>query len=148
MAVSVGKLIHRGEARYAARDRIALEDALHTTLPDDGRLVLVRRLQVHGEVADPARRQDAVRRGWVAAVSGAVHGGAVAATRANCVWFASREEAEALLLRKLLAGEPVDGWFWPPPIAHRERLRPARTEPTRPRHSISPGDGKPRRRAR
>src|SRR5690606_37484088 len=34
------------------------------------------------------------------------------ASRANCVWFASRLEAEALLLRKLLAGEVINGWFW------------------------------------
>lgn len=112
MAVSVRKLIHRGEARHAVRDRVALEDALHTTLPDDGRLVLVRRLRVRGEIADPARRQNAVRRGWVEAMAGAAHGGNRAANRANCVWFASREEAEAVLVRKLLAGEPVDGWFW------------------------------------
>lgn len=112
MAVSVRKLIQRGEARHVVRDRVALEDALNTTLSDDGRLVLVRRLQVRGDLADPARRQYAVRRGWVEAVAGAVHGGKSAANRANCVWFASREEAEALLLRKLLTGEPIEGWFW------------------------------------
>ncbi len=94
------------------RDRVALEDALHTTLPDEGRLVLVRRLQVRGEIADPARRQNAVRCAWIEAVAGSAHGGNRAANRANCVWFASREEAEALLLRKLLAGEPIEGWFW------------------------------------
>ncbi len=112
MAVSVCKLVQRGASGNRVRDKIALEDALQTTLRDDGRLVLVRRLQVSGHVTDPARGQHAVRRGWVEAVAGAMHGGNPAAILANCVWFASRGEAEAILLRKLLAGEPVEGWFW------------------------------------
>jgi hypothetical protein len=110
--VSVQRLVHRGRARDVVRDRIGLEDALGTALPENGRLVLVRKLTVRGEVADPLERQNAVRRGWVEAVSDAVHATSSFAGRANCVWFASRAEAEAILLAKLLAGEPVAGWFW------------------------------------
>ncbi|MCJ2186505.1 hypothetical protein [Novosphingobium beihaiensis] len=112
MAVSVHRLVHRGAARDTVRDRIALEDAFQTALPQDGRLVLIRKLTVRGQVASPHHRQEAVRRGWIEAVAGSVHAASTFAQQANCVWFASRAEAEAILLRKLLSGESVEGWFW------------------------------------
>lgn len=112
MSISVRRLIHRGAARDVVRDRIALEDALNTTLPQDGRLVLIRKLTVQGELASLRQRHGTVRRGWIGAVAGAVHAVSPFAGQANCVWFASPAEAEAMLLRKLLAGEPVVGWFW------------------------------------
>ena len=140
MGVSVRRLVYRGRARDAIRDRIGLEDALGTTLPEDGRLVLVRKLTVRGEVADPHSRQDAVRRGWVEAVSDAVHATSSFAGQANCVWFASRAEAEAILLAKLLAGEPVTGWFWPLAVPDWAGMRVAEWLPRHMARILSDGD--------
>lgn len=106
------KLSCRSEARE--RTRFALEDGLRTSIPDENRLVLIRRMQVKGEIVstNPARRDKALREGWIGAITGARHGGEDGAGSANCVWFASREEAETLLLGRLLAGRSVDAWYW------------------------------------
>jgi hypothetical protein len=96
----------------AARD--GLEDALRTMLPDDERLVLVRRMRVAAVGrSNPAHNQRSVHDGWQAAVGDARHAATDGAGHANCVWFASRAEAERLLLARLLAGHDVSGWFWP-----------------------------------
>ena len=113
-AVEVAKLRLRCDARQRDRARFAIEDGLRTAIPDDRRLVLLRTMRIGGRLdsANPAQRQAAVKDGWLAAIAGARHGGEDGAGNANCVWFASRDEAEALLLTRLLAGRPVDGWFW------------------------------------
>ena len=113
-AVEVAKLRLRCDARQRDRTQFAIEDALRTSIPDDRRLVLLQKMRIGGrlESANPAQRQAAVKNGWLAAIAGARHGGDDGAGNANCVWFSSRDEAEALLLERLLAGRSVDGWFW------------------------------------
>lgn len=113
-AVEVAKLRLRCDARQRDRARFAIEDGLRTAIPDDRRLVLLRTMRIGGQVGsdNPAQRQAAVRGGWLAAIAGARHGGDDGAAGVNCVWFASRDEAETLLLSRLLSGRAVDGWFW------------------------------------
>jgi hypothetical protein len=113
-SVQVAKLRLQCDVRERDRVRFAIEDGLRTTIPDDRRLVLLRRMRVVGRMAaaSPAQRQAAMRTGWLAAVDGARHGSEDGAADANCVWFASHEEAEALLLARLLAGRGMQGWFW------------------------------------
>lgn len=113
-AVEVDRLSLRCDLGRREPARFAIEDALRTELPDDGRLVLVRRLEVapSGSSARPAWRQAAMRDAWIAATGGARHGGEDGAAEANCVWFASPAEAERLLLDRLLRGRAADGWFW------------------------------------
>ena len=113
-AVEVAKLKIRCDTRVRERTRFAIEDGLRTTIPDDPRLVLLRKMRIGGRfhAADPAEHQAAIKDGWLAAIAGARHGGDDGAKDANCVWFASRDEAEDLLLSRLLAGRLVDDWFW------------------------------------
>lgn len=113
-SVQVAKLRLHCDVRERDRVRFAIEDGLRTTIPDDRRLVLLRRMRVVGSMAaaSPGQRQAAMRSGWLAAVEGARHGSEDGAADANCVWFASREEAETLLLARLLAGRAMHGWFW------------------------------------
>ncbi len=126
-AVEVDRLRLRCDVARREPVRFALEDALRTELPDDDRLVLLRRLQVApaGSSAHPAWRQAAMRDAWAMATGGARHGGADGAGDANCVWFASEAEAERLLLDRLLRGHAADGWFWKLALP-RWRGRPAR----------------------
>jgi hypothetical protein len=111
-AVAVAKLKLGCEAQQRDRLLFAIEDGLRTTLPDERRLVLLRRMRIAGSLASPGQREASVRSGWLDAVAGACHGSADGAAVANCVWFESRDEAEALLAARLLAGRPVDAWFW------------------------------------
>lgn len=113
-SVQVAKLSLQCDVRERDRVRFAIEDGLRTTIPDDRRLILLRRMRIVGRLAaaSPAQRQAAMRTGWLAAVDGARHGSEDGAADANCVWFASHEEAEALLLARLLAGRGMQGWFW------------------------------------
>lgn len=113
-AIEVATFRLRCAAAQRESARFAIEDALRTELPDDGRLVLLRRLAVSapGSSRQVGKRQAAMREAWVQATGGARHGGEDGAGQANCVWFASREEAERLLLARLLAGRAVDAWFW------------------------------------
>jgi hypothetical protein len=113
-SVEVAKLRLCCDPRQEGQARFAVEDALRTEIPDDGRLVLLRRMRIAsaGSSAHPAHRQAAVREAWQAATGDARHGGEDGADDANCVWFASRAEAEAALLHRLLKGRAVDGWFW------------------------------------
>jgi hypothetical protein len=113
-AIEVTKLKLRCSAEQRERTRFAIEDGLRTAIPDDSRLVLLRKMRIAAQVETmmPARHNSAVRNGWLTAISGSRHGGDDGAANANCVWFASREEAEALLLSRLLAGRAVDAWYW------------------------------------
>jgi hypothetical protein len=113
-AIEVARLRIRWTAEQRDRTRFAIEDGLRTAIPDDRRLVLLRKMQVGSQAGSraPAQVQAAVRDGWLAAISGARHGGDDGAADSNCVWFASHEEAEILLLSRLLAGRAVDAWFW------------------------------------
>lgn len=126
-AVEVDRLKLRCEIARREPARFAIEDALRTELPDDDRLVLLRRLQIApaGSSAHPAWRQAAMREAWAAATGGACHGGADGADDANCVWFASEVEAEQILLGRLLRGHAPVGWFWKLALP-RWRGRPAR----------------------
>lgn len=112
--IEVQRLKLSCKADASARTRFAIEDGLRTSIPDETRFVLLRRMQVKGELAGahPARRDQALREGWLSAITGARHGSEDGAPSANCVWFASREEAESLLLARLLAGRSVDAWYW------------------------------------
>ncbi|MEM6898243.1 MAG: hypothetical protein AAF583_00525 [Pseudomonadota bacterium] len=112
MTVTVRKLVHRGQRASQVRDTIALNHALGTGIPDDRRLVLVRKMTVSGHLKGRAASEEAVRAGWINAVSGAVHGSAEGSRETNCVWFRSPAEAQAVMLRKILLGLPVDAWFW------------------------------------
>lgn len=113
-SVEVAKLRLRCDPQAAGHVRFAVEDALRTEIPDDGRLVLLRRMRISGagNSAHPAQRQVAMRQAWQAATGGARHGREDGAADANCVWFASRAEAEAVLLSRLLKGKAADDWFW------------------------------------
>lgn len=113
-AIEVARLKLRCTAEQRDRARFAIEDGLRTSIPDNRRLVLLRKMQIGREASsmDPALRHAAVHEGWLSAIAGARHGGHDSAADANCVWFASYEEAETLLLTRLLAGRSVDAWFW------------------------------------
>jgi len=112
--IEVAKLTLRCPADRSAHTRFVIEDGLQASIPDDPRLILVQKMQVPGRVVSlhPTKRQSAIGQGWIAAISGARHGAQDGARSANCVWFESREEAEALLLKFLLAGRALDAWFW------------------------------------
>lgn len=113
-AIAVAKLHLRCPTAQRDRARFAIEDALRTELPDDGRLVLLRRMRIAapGSSPHPGKRQAAMREAWATATGGARHGGEDGAMDANCVWFASRDEAECLLLARLLSGRATNAWFW------------------------------------
>jgi hypothetical protein len=113
--LTVHRLRLRAPPARAQAVRTALEDALRTALPDERRLVLVRRITVAGtaSTAWPGHTQRLVQAAWAVAVGDARHGGSQGAEGANCVWFESRSEAAALLLARLLAGQTVSAWFWP-----------------------------------
>src|SRR5262245_24669628 len=113
-AIEVDRLKLRCTEQHRDHARFAIEDGLRTSIPDDQRLVLLRKMQVRSEAGspDPGLRQTAIRDGWIGAIAGARHGGDDGAADANCVWFASYREAEQLLLSRLLSGRLVDAWFW------------------------------------
>ena len=112
--VEVSRLALAGPADHSGGACIRLEDALHTEIPDDQRLVLVRRMHLAAGASSPrpGQRQVALRRAWQAAIDGARHGTEDGAGGANCVWFSSEAEAEAVLLDLLLRGCAPVGWFW------------------------------------
>jgi hypothetical protein len=113
-AIEVARLKLRCTEQERDRARCAIEDGLRTSIPDDRRLVLLRKMQIRSEAGspDPGLRHAAMKDGWLGAIAGARHGGEDGAADANCVWFASYEEAETLLLSRLLKGRLVDAWFW------------------------------------
>lgn len=112
--VEVSKLTLADAADRSTGARIRLEDVLQTEIPDDQRLVLVRRMHLAAGASSlrPGQRQVALRSAWQAATDGARHGSEDGAAGANCVWFSSEAEAEAVLLDLLLRGCSPVGWFW------------------------------------
>lgn len=112
--IEVQHLRYRGDAAKAVRVEHAIADALRTEVADDGRLVLVRRFAL-GRIglADQRAAARAAASAWRDILGGARHGGASGAETANCVWFADRSEARALLMRELARGRTPFAWFWP-----------------------------------
>ncbi|MDT8760244.1 hypothetical protein MZO42_16205 [Sphingomonas psychrotolerans] len=114
MGIAIARLRLRGPPDRAALARFAIEDGIRTVWPDDGQLVLIRRVAL-GRTRPgqrPERRGAQFRRAWDVATQGRRHGGESNAGDANCVWFASRSEAWRLLLRELIAGRRPVAWFW------------------------------------
>ena len=112
--VEVSRLAMACRAQHSAAPRMRLEDALQCEIPDDDRLILIRRMAISagGSAPRSGQRQQALRRAWDLATEGARHGSESAAPAANCVWFASEAEAEAVLLDLMLRGCAPVGWFW------------------------------------
>ena len=112
--VEVSRLAMACPVQYSAAPRIRLEDALQCEIPDDDRLVLIRRMAISAGASAPraGARQQAMRSAWQAATDGARHGSESGAPAANCVWFASEAEAEVVLLDLMLRGCAPVGWFW------------------------------------
>ena len=112
--VEVSRLAMACPVQHSAAPRIRLEDALQCEIPDDDRLVLIRRMAIAagGSAPRAGARQQALRSAWQAATDDARHGSESSAPAANCVWFASETEAEIVLLDLLLRGCAPVGWFW------------------------------------
>ncbi|MBV9931286.1 MAG: hypothetical protein JO013_10115 [Alphaproteobacteria bacterium] len=112
--VAVRRLRVTGPAARRALAAFRIEDGCRTAIPDEERLVLLRRLRLPPDAtaAHPRRRERAIGAAWRSATAGARHGSADRAAESDCVWFASREEARRLLLALLLAGRVPQGWFW------------------------------------
>lgn len=110
--VTVRRLAYRGDPALRTLVDAAVGDALRTEVPDDGRLVLVRRLHV-GNVAQAGRGlANRTALSWRELAGGARHGADGGASDAACVWFASAAEAHAVLLGELACGRSPNGWFW------------------------------------
>ena len=114
-SIGINRLRLRGPPELAARSTFLIEDACRTGLPDSEKLVLIRRLALGpaATAAEPSARAAEVRRAYELATRDSRHGGDDGGGSANCVWFASREEARRALLRLLLAGRLPSGWYWP-----------------------------------
>ena len=75
-AIEITKLKLRCSAELRERTRFAIEDGLRTSIPDDRRLVLLRKMRVTGR-ADPLRpalRDLGISHAWLTAISDARHG--------------------------------------------------------------------------
>lgn len=112
--VEVSLLAMACPAQRSTAPRMRLEDALQCEIPDDDRLVLIRRMAISagGSAPRSGHRQQALRSAWELATEGSRHGSESGAPAANCVWFASEAEAEAVLLDLMLRGCTPVGWFW------------------------------------
>lgn len=107
---------------------LRLEDALRTaSLPEaGGRLVLVRRLAL-GRIPRDAAPQTlalSLERHLAALVAGCLPAGNQNADAAPAVYFRDTLEAHAELALRLLAGAPVDAWFWPLAVPAWQRGMP------------------------
>lgn len=119
-AVAVRRLSVRVPPGQGAAARQRAEDALFLAAPDETRLVILRHLPL-GRISV---RADA--RAWTARAAArieerrarAVHAAAAGAEGAEAVWFRSVEEAEALLLLLLAAGQAPSAWFWRLAVPH------------------------------
>ncbi|MBT9498380.1 MAG: hypothetical protein IV103_14305, partial [Zoogloea sp.] len=107
---------------------LRLEDALRTAnLPEaGGRVVLVRRLAL-GRIPRDAAPQTlalSLERHLAALVAGCLPAGNQNADAAPAVYFRDTLEAHAELALRLLAGAPVDAWFWPLAVPAWQRGMP------------------------
>lgn len=100
------------------RTIFSVEEALRlTALPgeNEGRVYFIRRLSIQGLPADCARQVwlDRFQKAIAEAGAEAVHASHPDADSAAGVYFVSDEEACEMLLARLVANQPVRGWFWP-----------------------------------
>jgi len=112
--IVVGNLRYRGDPVAATMVDSLVSDALRTTLHDDGRLVLVRRMALGRFSLSRGDRLVAERTeaAWRDLIGRSCHGSSSSAASADCVWFHSSAEARTVLLRELAAGRPAFAWFW------------------------------------
>lgn len=110
--VTVRRLTFRGDPACAALVDAAVGNALRTEVPDDGRLVLIRRMWVGNAAHGGRGLASRTALAWRELAAGARHGGDGGAAGADCVWFASAAQARALLLGELARGRMPHGWFW------------------------------------
>lgn len=112
--IVVGNLRYCGDPVAATMVDSLVSDALRTTVHDDGRLVLVRRLALGRFGLSQGSRSVSERTeaAWRNLVGHACHGSSSSAASAECVWFHSSAEARTYLMRELAAGRPAFAWFW------------------------------------
>lgn len=115
-----GRWVQHATLRTGAEDeptalRLALEDALATAdFGDCGRLVLVRRLQLHHlpRHADPVLVVRALEAAWRTLAAHALPHHHPQAAQAQAVFFASRFEARLAWLHQVAQDRPTEAWFW------------------------------------
>ena len=115
-----GRWVQHATLRTSAADesaalRLALEDALATAdFGDCGRLVLVRRLQLHHlpHHAGPVLVARALEAAWRTLAAHALPHHHPQAAQAQAVFFASRFEARLAWLHQVTQGRPTEAWFW------------------------------------
>lgn len=115
-----GRWVQHATLRTSAADesaalRLALEDALATAdFGDCGRLVLVRRLQLHHlpHHAGPVLVARALEAAWRTLAARALPHGHPQAAQAQAVFFASRFEARLAWLHQVAQDRPTEAWFW------------------------------------
>ncbi|MCB8745459.1 hypothetical protein LHU53_00895 [Rhodoferax sp. U2-2l] len=109
-------ILRTGAADEATALRLALEDALATAdFGDCGRLVLVRRLQLHHlpRHAGPVLVARALEAAWRTLAAHALPHHHPQAAQAQAVFFASRFEARLAWLHQVAQDRPTEAWFWP-----------------------------------
>ena len=111
--IDVRHLRFRGRPEQASRAEFVIADALRTGIPDDGRLVLVRRLALGRIGLRGQTAALATGAAWRDVLGAARHGASSGAESANCVWFTDAAEARRVLLRELAHGRTPAAWFWP-----------------------------------
>lgn len=112
--VAVNRLAVAAPAGRLADARMRVEDALRLVAVDDDRLFVFRRFDF-GVMPQAARSSI-----WYATAdkmlksltASAVHASSPSAAASHAVWFRSRHEANALLLRLLARGIAPNAWFW------------------------------------
>ena len=115
-----GRWVQHATLRTGAADehaalRLALEDALATAdFGDCGRLVLVRRLQLHHlpHHAGPVLVARALEAAWRTLAAHALPHHHPQAAQAQAVFFASRFEARLAWLHQVAQDRPIEAWFW------------------------------------
>lgn len=112
--INAARLRLRAPDGWSVRAQARVEDALRTGAPDDGRLMVIRRLDL-GRLplaGHPARWSEQAGKRLSALAARAVHGSLPGAVQAEAVWFASPAEAQRLLLAELAAGRTPFAWYW------------------------------------